>query len=78
MAPGSRTAAILSREVEADSRDVSVGLQAEEARQRTLREHKQNRPKATNDAYIPRQEEFKDWCDKKGFNLSSRYTVTGR
>ena len=60
MALGSRTAAILSREVEADSRNDSLGLQAEEARLRTLREHKQTRPKATNDQYIPRQEEFKD------------------
>lgn len=77
MASRSRSAAALSSEVEADSREVSLGLEAEQARHLTLQESKEARPRATNAAYEPRQKEFQKWCDKKGFNASTRYTVTG-
>ncbi|KAE9057934.1 hypothetical protein PF007_g31480 [Phytophthora fragariae] len=54
------------------------GLQVEleESANATLDRCREARPTNTTRAYVPKQQEFKKWCDRKGFDETTRYQVT--
>ena len=59
------------------SSSASLEIEMDLSISRTYDKTSQNRPANTSRAYKGRQDEFKKWCEEKGFPLESRYTVTG-
>lgn len=55
----------------------SLEVQMDLSIARTYMQTSNNRPINTSRAYKGRQEEFKKWCEEKGFPAETRATVTG-
>lgn len=55
-----------------------VDTEMREAQALTIRQVQESRPSNTSSSYLPKQVEFRAWCDKKfGTEDEARYTVNG-
>jgi len=66
-----------SSTVATTSTPASLEVQMDLSVARTYAQTSEHRPKNTDRAYKRRQEEFKKWCEEKGYPVETRTTVTG-
>lgn len=59
------------------ARAAELAIAMQEATNRTFAAQVAQRPKNTITAYARRQDEFKEWCKRRGFAEASQFTVTG-
>ncbi|KAE8209791.1 hypothetical protein CF326_g10073 [Tilletia indica] len=58
--------------------EAALDVQMRESVLRTLNKATEIRPHNTNRNYQPKQDEFKKWCEEKGWDEMSRYQVTSQ